>query len=162
VSKRQKKEGLTGSFSTKKGVRQGCVLSPDLFNLYIADLDNALGERNIGDISLGTDRLWSLAYADDVVLLAKNKEALEDTLKRFLKDRKLELNVEKTKVIIFNSNGKLGRKIWKWGSKKIEKVKCFKYLGFTFNKKGNYNDHIKELKRKGRLAANKVWRLGEK
>jgi len=103
-------------------------------------------------ISLGTGRLWSLAYADDVVLIAKNREALEDMidmLKRFLKDRKLELNVEKTKVMIFNSRGKLGRKVWKWGSKKIEEVKFFKYLGFTFNRKGNYNNHIKELRRKG-------------
>jgi len=97
--------------------------------------------------------------------LAKNKKALANmmnTLKRFLKDGKLELNVEKIKVMIFNSSGKLGRKIWKWGSKKIEEVKCFKYLGFTFNRKGNYNDHIKELRRKGRLAANKVWGLGER
>lgn len=35
-------------------------------------------------------------------------------------------------------------------------VKNFKYLGFTFNEEGNYVDHIKELKRKGRLALNKV------
>lgn len=33
----------------------------------------------------------------------------------------------------------------------------YKYLGFIFNKNGNYRDHIKELGRKGRLAANKVW-----
>lgn len=37
----------------------------------------------------------------------------------------------------------------------------YKYLGFIFNKNGNYRDHIKELERKGRLAANKVWRLEE-
>ena len=157
--------GMTRNFITKKGVRQGCVLSPDLFSLYIADLDEALEKRNIGGIVLGMYRVWSLAYADDMVLLAKNKEALDDmmdTLKRFLKDRKLDLSTEKTKVMIFNSGGKLGKRNWKWGKERIEEVKSFKYLGFTFNRKGNYTDHIKEMGRKGRLAANKVWGLGER
>lgn len=35
-------------------------------------------------------------------------------------------------------------------------------MGFTFNRKGNYVDHIKELSRKGRIAANRVWGLGER
>ena len=161
------KDGVTRSFLVNKGVRQGCVMSPTLFNLYIADLDRELEKRGIGGVSLGTKRIWSLAYADDMVLLAKNKVALDDmmgTLRRFLKERKLELCVEKTKVMIFNSNskGKEGKEEWIWKGKKIEEVKTFKYLGFTFNRKGNYKDHLKELKIKGRIAAKKVWGLGER
>lgn len=38
----------------------------------------------------------------------------------------------------------------------------FKHLGFIFNKKGNYTDHIKEIVKKGRLAVNKVWDLKER
>lgn len=46
-----------------------------------------------------------------MVLVAKNKEALEDmSLKKFLKERKLELNAEKTKIIVFNKTGK-GKKM---------------------------------------------------
>ena len=44
----------------------------------------------------------------------------------------------------------------------MEEVENFKYLGFTFNRKGNYKDHLKELKIKGRIAAKKVWGLGER
>lgn len=119
---------------------------------------------------LGKDRLWSLAYADDIILLAKNEVALEDmtsTLKGFLRDRSLVLNVEKTKIVVFNrtkrtkSKGKDKSK-WRWGKKCIEEVKSFKYLGFIFNEKGNYADHIKDLSRKGRIVANKVWGLGER
>lgn len=44
----------------------------------------------------------------------------------------------------------MGRKIH------IEEVQSFKYLGFTFNRNGNYNDHIKELYRKEKMALRKV------
>lgn len=55
---------------------------------------------------LGKERVWFFAYADDIVLLAKNKEALEDmmgTMKRFLKERDMILTIstDKTRVIIF-------------------------------------------------------------
>lgn len=68
------------------------------------------------------------------------------TLRKFLKERKLELSVDKTKVMIFNRKGKVGKEEWKWKGEKIEEVKNFKYLGFTFNRKGNYKEHIQELK----------------
>lgn len=44
----------------------------------------------------------------------------------------------------------------------MQEVDNFKYLGFIFNRKGDYKKHIKELSHKGRLAANKVWDLGER
>lgn len=66
-------------------------------------------KRGIGGISLGNVRIWSLAYADNVVLVAKNREVLiniMDILKLFLKERALELNVSKTKVMVFNKKEK--------------------------------------------------------
>lgn len=41
------------------------------------------------------------------------------------------------------------------GEKKVEEVQEYKYLGFIFNRKGNYVDHIKELCRKGKILAKK-------
>jgi len=93
---------MTQQFRTMKGIRQGCV-SPLLFNLYIADIDNELEKRGIRGVRLGRDRIWSLAYADDLVLVAYNREALQDmisTLKKFLEGRKLELCKEKTKIVM--------------------------------------------------------------
>lgn len=61
-------------------------------------------KTEIREISLGNQRIWSLAYADDMVVLENNKVALEDimsTLRRFLNDRKLVLNTDKTKVMVF-------------------------------------------------------------
>lgn len=66
-------EEHTEKFWIKKGVRQGCALSPMLFNLYIADIDKEMENRNIGRTMLGKRRIWSIAYADDIVLLAKKQ-----------------------------------------------------------------------------------------
>lgn len=44
----------------------------------------------------------------------------------------------------------------------MEEVQKFKHLGFTFNKKEDYKVHIKELSKKGKLTANKIWGLEER
>ncbi|XP_032673718.1 uncharacterized protein LOC116845308 [Odontomachus brunneus] len=85
-----------------------------------------------------------------------------DTLKKFLKERRLELSTEKTKIVVFNRKGRERKEKWKWKDKGIEEVKEFKYLGFTFNQAGNYKAHIRDLYKKGRVALNKVWGLGER
>jgi len=150
---------LSGSFRACKGVRQGCALNPLLFNLYMARIDEMLKVRKIGEVEIGRERIWNLAYAGDIVLLAKNKEALEDmigTFRKFLRNRKLELNVEKSKILVFNRENNEKKERWKWRGERIEKVQTFKYLGFMFNRMGNYKNHIKELASKGRIAVRKV------
>lgn len=132
------------------------MLSLTLFNLYIAEVDKYFEKKGIGGIKLGKDRIWSLAYADDMVLLVKNREALlgmMEAFKSFCKDRGLILNTEKTKLLIFNKKEK---EAWRWGGREIEEVKCFKYLGFVFNRNDDYAEHIRELRRKGRIALNSV------
>jgi len=70
-------------------------------------------------------RIWELAYADDIVLLARNKVALEDimlTFGRFLKETKLQLNVEKSKIMVFNRKKRERKEVWKWKGREIEEV----------------------------------------
>ena len=151
-------------FWTVKGLKQGCVLSPILFCIYIAGLEEDCKKRNVGGVKIGEKRLWSLAYADDLVLLAENREALVDmldTLKKFLKSRKMILSEEKTKVLVFNRGRRSKKERWIWEGKELEEVRCFKYLGFTFNREGNYKDHIKDVQKKGMTAAKRTWGLGE-
>ncbi len=61
----------TDWFDVKSGVRQGCILSPILFNLFINDLTLYLKTLGVG-IQCGTDKICILAYADDIVLVAEN------------------------------------------------------------------------------------------
>ena len=66
----------TDWFDVKCGLRQGCILSPILFNLFINDLAVYLKSLNIG-VQLGDEKICILIYADDIVLLADNEQNLQ-------------------------------------------------------------------------------------
>lgn len=51
------------------------MLSPLLFNLYIADIDRKMKKRGIGGLAVDRDRIWTILYADDMVIVAKNRSA---------------------------------------------------------------------------------------
>jgi len=104
-------------FWTEKGLRQGCLLIPILFNLLIADIKEIMGKVKWGRVKIGQRRVYSLAYADDIVLLADKEEEMKSMVERlegYLDEKGLELNVKKTKIIIFrNSGGRWARRTWR-------------------------------------------------
>ena len=99
------KSGLTYFFKYKLGVRQGCLLSPVLFSLFLNDLQGYLLEGGANGITLWDIKIFSLLYADDLVLIAESEEDLKLQM-RILgscsDDFEMEINPKKTKVMIFN------------------------------------------------------------
>jgi len=77
------------------------------------------------------------------------------SFRKFLKERKLELSVEKSKVLVFNKKRKERKKNGN-GEKAMEEINKYKYLGFTISNKERYRKHIKELRRKGMQAVRKI------
>ena len=59
----------------KRGVRQGCVLSPDLYSLFSQNLTRTI--KNLPGIVLGGVNVNNMRHADDTVLIAKNQEDLQ-------------------------------------------------------------------------------------
>ena len=117
-------KGLTEDFWIELGLRQGCVLSPILFCLYTSELESEFRKRNIGRVKIGNIRIWSLDYADDLVLLALNREALldmMDTLKFFLKIRDLMLSTDKSKVLFYHKKANEKKKKFGNGTESIWK-----------------------------------------
>ncbi|GFO04754.1 retrovirus-related pol polyprotein from type-1 retrotransposable element r2 [Plakobranchus ocellatus] len=94
-------ENKTSTFQDiKRGVRQGCVLSPDLFSLYSEIIMRNL--ENHPGIKVGGKNINNLRYADDTVLIAENKEDLQKLLNIVEEESRkkgLELNSKKTEVM---------------------------------------------------------------
>lgn len=92
-------------FWTVRGVRQGCPMSPILFNLVLADLEEELRKVKWRGTRIGEERVYSLLYADDMVLIAEMEEEMKSMLERlegYIDRKGLEINVEKTKIARFN------------------------------------------------------------
>ena len=92
-------DSLTDIFRSNRGVRKGCLLSPVLFALYLNNLNRQIKESSQG-VMVDDISIHSLLYADDLVLLAKNRKDLQsqlDTLNKFSKSLKMEVNLDKPK-----------------------------------------------------------------
>ena len=72
--------GTTDWFQIGKGVRQGCILSPCLFNLYAEYINAGLEEAQAG-IKIAGRNINNLRYADDTTLMAESEEELKSFLR---------------------------------------------------------------------------------
>jgi len=148
-------------FWLAKGLRQGCTISPMLFNLLIADMKEYMARRKWEGIKIMGSKSYTLMYADDVALMAEDEQGMKamiSRLERYLEEKRLNLNVEKTKIIRFRKGGGRRHKVdWRWKGKKIEVVREFKYLGYTMMQNGGQEAHIRERRWKAALIMREVW-----
>jgi hypothetical protein len=70
-------KGVTSSFRCQQGVKQGCLLSPLLFGLYLDALDRRLDDRECDAQALASVHVWLLLYTDDLVLTSKLEVGLQ-------------------------------------------------------------------------------------
>ena len=105
------------------------------------------------------DSLGCLIWADDILLLAKSESGLSNmlnTLKKYTENNGMSINVDKTKVMVFNKNGRHIRKSFRYGKDKIESTRQYKYLGFLITPSGEINSGLKDLKDRALRAFIKV------
>ena len=147
-------DGLTKLFAYKRGLRQGCLLSPLLFALFLSDLNNFLLD-GAGGITLWDTRICAMLYADDLILAAESSADLQaqmDLLGFYANNLKMEISQKKTKVLVFRkSSARSNRiqKIWSTGDIiLIDEAKSYKYLGDTIKVAGSFTEHVSLIRDK--------------
>ena len=94
-------------FQMGKGVRQGCIISLYLFNLYGERIMRSALDTNIGRISIGVETVKDLRYADDTTAISETVRDMKHMIEKIrLESDKigLYLNVDKTKMMVIGGN----------------------------------------------------------
>ena len=151
-------------FACDCGVRQGENLSPILFSLYLNDLEHFLLHKDLQGITLDiTDneimiymRLFTLLYADDAVLMADNPDDMQsclDAFSEYCQRWKLNINIAKTKIIIFGGNKRSNSNFrFILDNEVIEIVDKYKYLGVWFSQSGSFLNTRKYITQQAKKA----------
>ena len=150
---------LSDWFSVKAGVRQGGVLSPDLYCIYVDDLVHILSAMGIG-CHLRDTFLALLLYADDMALLSPSLGGLQKLLsatETYCKEWDILLNASKTKNMFFGKRHSLPALTL--DGKEIQWVESWKYLGVTLLSHKQFNCCINNKVKSFYRCANAILRI---
>ena len=146
-------------FNVSAGLKQGCILSPLLFNLFINDLAETLTQTGVG-IPIGDKKMPVLMYADDLVVLAQSDDELQlllNTLHKWCKTWQLEVNSTKSAVIHFRPQSfSATHHNFICGDESILLKSDYRYLGIIINEFLNFNVTVKAVALSAHRALGKL------
>jgi hypothetical protein len=155
---------LSDAIDVELGTEQGHPLSPELFKIFVHDLSEQLNNIDgINSPSLNGVQISHLLWADDLVLMALDPKSLQmmlDVLHQYVEKWELEVNMDKTNVMVFNSSGRilLESHNFTMGNEKVVPTASYCYLGITFSLNGSFKTAIANLTAKGKRAFHQIKR----
>ena len=134
--------GTVDWFQIGNGIRQGCILSPCLFNLYAEYImrNAVLNEAQAG-IKIAGKNVNNLRYTDDTTLMAESEEELKSLLMKVKEEREkvgLKLNIQKTKIMASSPITS-----WQIDGETVETVADFIFLGSKITADGDCSHEMK-------------------
>ena len=134
--------GTTDWVQIGKGVRQGCILPPCLFNLYAEYImrNSGLDEAQ-SRIKIAGRNINNLRYADDTTFMAESKEVLKSLLMKMKEESEnvgLQLNIQKTKIMASSHITS-----WQIDGETMETMTDFIFLDSKINADGDCSHEIK-------------------
>lgn len=149
---------ISPSFQGKNGVKQGCVISPLLSNIFQNDMHDIFGALECDPINIGSITLNSLSWADDLIVISRSQKGLQiclNNLKIYCDKWGLEVNTEKTKTMVFSKRGFHFVDLY-FGGMLLECVKIYTYLGFKVSNNGRVTQMVDDRIGKSTRIANLV------
>lgn len=128
----------------RKGVRQGCTLSPYIFNAYIQEAINIIRKKIHLGVKMNGREIDMLRFTDDIAVIAENEEDLQKMLRcmeeTMLNELNMKINMKKTKLFVYSRDRNFRARIHLPNNQEIEQVEEFAYLRIIISKDGRNNE----------------------
>ena len=152
--------GVSTEFEIKKGVRQGCVLSPSLFNLYTEKIFREVEDLN--GVKINGININNLRYADDTALLCfcpNDLQMLLNACNEAGKPYGMEMNIKKTKTMVISKTSPSPKLNITLEGSPIQQASSISYLGSLITEDGRCEKEVKrriEIARSAFVKMNKI------
>ena len=157
-------EGLTDFFECKLGVRQGCMLSPRLFIIFISESEKMLRKLKFRGTSIGNAiEVFLPMYADDIVFLGDTVIELQkniNILEKLCDKWGMEVNLTNTQVIVFRNGGKTSKsERFTYKSNTVKIVTYYRYLRLNFSSRNTWSKALSTLAAQAEKALSSIWKM---